>query len=60
MTEKKPTHGGARNGAGRKPADGATGLQRRTITLDDKRADKLRKLGGGDLSLGIRKAADLV
>lgn len=51
------THGGPGRGQGRKPADGATGLKRRTITIDDASADTLRALGSGDLSLGIRLAA---
>lgn len=55
-TEKR---GGAGRGQGRKSVDGATGLKRRNITIDDVRADILRDFGGdGDLSLGIRRAAD--
>lgn len=52
--------GGPGRGQGRKPADGATGLKRRNISLDDARADVLRAFGGGDLSVGIRRAADAV
>lgn len=52
--------GGPGRGQGRKPADGATGLKRRNVSLDDPRADVLRALGDGDLSLGIRRAADRV
>lgn len=49
--------GGARPGAGRKPADGATGLRRVNVSLDQASIDALRGLGGGDLSAGIRAAA---
>lgn len=54
------SHGGAGRGAGRKVADGATGLRRRNITIDDGSAERLKALGDGDLSLGIRRAADLL
>lgn len=50
--------GGAGRGQGIKAVDGATGLKRRNITIDDVRADILRHFGSGDLSLGIRRAAD--
>lgn len=49
--------GGPGRGQGRKPADGATGLRRRNISIDDASADILRQFGDGDLSLGIRRAA---
>ena len=49
--------GGAGRGQGRKSADGATGLRRRNISIDDASADILRALGDGDLSLGVRRAA---
>lgn len=52
--------GGPGRGGGRKPADGATGLKRRNISIDDDRADVLRAFGDGDLSLGIRRAADRI
>lgn len=50
--------GGPGRGQGRKPADGATGLKRRNISIDDNSADVLRDFGDGDLSLGIRRSAD--
>lgn len=53
----KSTHGGAGRGQGLKAADGATGLKRRNISIDDASADILRTYGDGDLSLGIRRAA---
>lgn len=55
--QPNPTHGGARKGAGRKAKDGAAGLTRFSVTLDRTSADKLRLLGGGNLSAGIRLAA---
>lgn len=53
----EPRRGGARQGGGVKPADGAQGVLRKNVTLDQASIDALRKLGGGDLSLGIRLAA---
>ena len=54
------TRGGARKGAGRRPKDGAIGLKRVLITIDQSSVLTLRTLGGGDLSLGIRRAAGVV
>lgn len=51
------SRGGARKNSGVKPADGATGLKRTSITIDAKSAQILRGFGDGDLSLGIRRAA---
>lgn len=51
------SHGGPGRGQGIKAADGATGLKRRNISIDDASADTLRQFGDGDLSLGIRRAA---
>lgn len=51
------SHGGPGRGQGVKAADGATGLKRRNISIDDASADTLRQFGDGDLSLGIRRAA---
>ena len=56
-TKPKSTHGGPGRGGGRKAADGATGLVRRNIMIDEQSATKLRAHGDGDLSLGIRRAA---
>lgn len=50
-------HGGPGRGQGLKAVDGATGLKRRNISIDDASADALRQFGDGDLSLGIRRAA---
>lgn len=60
LAEMASRRGGAGRGQGRKPADGATDLKRRNISIDDARAELLRRLGDGDLSLGIRRAADAV
>ena len=51
-----PQHGGAREGAGAKAVDGASGLRRVNITIDDASDAIARKLGDGDRSLGIRRA----
>jgi hypothetical protein len=51
------SHGGARPGGGIKPADGVQSVIRKNVTLDQASIDALRKLGDGDLSLGIRLAA---
>lgn len=51
------SHGGPGRGQGLKAADGATGLERKNISIDPASADILRAFGDGDLSLGIRRAA---
>lgn len=51
------THGGPGRGQGVKAADGATGLKRVNVSLDDASIEALRQLGDGELSLGIRRAA---
>lgn len=51
------SHGGPGRGQGLKAADGATGLKRTNITIDDDSKAILRGFGDGDLSLGIRRAA---
>ncbi len=48
--------GGAREGAGPKTADGARGVSRYNVSLDDASDQIARKLGDGDRSLGIRRA----
>lgn len=55
---KAERRGGVRVGAGRKAADGAEGTARYNVALDDATVKKARKIGGGNLSLGIRKAVD--
>ena len=41
-------------------ADGATGLKRINITINQEHMAILRDFGDGKLSLGIRRAADLI
>jgi len=57
LEEVRTGRGGAGRGQGVKAADGATGLKRTNITIDQESADALRAFGDGDLSLGIRRAA---
>lgn len=52
-----PRSGGAQPGSGRPTADGVRGMRRVNVMLDDASAEKLRALGDGELSLGIRRAA---
>lgn len=44
-------------GRGRVAADGATDLVQMTVRVPKKLADRLRRLGGGNASLGLRKFA---
>lgn len=53
----KPTHGGTRPNAGRKAPYTHGKTLRYTVTLDQASAIKLAAFGGGNLSVGIRKAA---
>ena len=57
LAEVRTGQGGPGRGQGIKASDGATGLKRRNISIDDASADVLRALGDGDLSVGIRRAA---
>ncbi len=57
---KPNKHGGAGRGQGRKSGDGAVGLERKMITIDPNRAEVLRAVGDGWLSLGVRRAADMI
>lgn len=59
-TPPKTKRGGPGRGQGRKSADGAIGLERKNISIDPASAKTLRDYGDGDLSLGIRRAADLL
>ena len=47
--------GAPKRGPGRPPVDGEV-QRKRNITLSDTFADKARKIGGGNLSEGIRIA----
>ena len=44
-------------GAGVKSADGVTDVERRNVMIDPPGAAILEKIGGGNLSLGVREAA---
>ena len=44
-------------GAGVKPDDGASPLDRKQVRIDPATEAVLSKIGGGNLSLGIREAA---
>lgn len=57
LEQAQPGHGGFRPGSGRRAEDGTCGMVRKNVTLDEASIDRLRTLGGGDLSLGIRRAA---
>ena len=58
LAEVRTGSGGPGRGQGIKAADGATGLKRTNITIDAASAETLRAFGDGDLSLGIRRAAN--
>lgn len=53
------TRGGPRPNSGPKPKDGKRG-SRYQVILDDTSVERLRAIGNGQLSAGIRKAAELV
>lgn len=52
------THGGPRNGAGRKALTGSP-MKRYQVMLDAKTVERLKSLGDGNLSSGARMAAAL-
>jgi len=49
-------HGGPREGAGRRAEDDAKGTKRYNVSLDAPTVRKAKKIGEGNLSLGLRKA----
>lgn len=57
LTAALSGRGGPGRGQGVKSADGATGLRRVNVSLDEASIEALRALGDGELSLGIRRAA---
>ena len=58
MTDRKK-RGGARQGAGL--AKDSTGVMpTRQVKIDDARVEKARRAGNGNMSLGIRRAIDLL
>jgi len=50
----KPTRGGVRRGSGRKPS----GMKRVNVIIADSHIAAAKKLGDGNLSLGVRKAIE--
>lgn len=56
MTRKRK-HGGRRKGAGR-PTLGAAKLKRINVMLGDEHIERGREIGGGNLSVGVRKAIE--
>lgn len=60
LTAALSGRGGPGRGQGVKSADGATGLRRVNVSLDEASIEALRALGDGELSLGIRRAARMV
>jgi len=54
----KPAHGGARPGAGRPPTYG-TGLEHTSVRLSSADKRYLRKLGNGNVSMGIHRVIAL-
>jgi hypothetical protein len=57
--KKTKSHGGIRKGAG-KPSFFDSPMERKNVMLDKTTIQKLTKLGRGNLSEGIRKAATLI
>jgi hypothetical protein len=55
--DKKNNHGGKRERAG-KPALFGVPMKRKNVMLDVATIEKLLKIGNGNLSEGIRKAAE--
>ncbi len=55
-TARAGAHGGPGRGQGIKAADGATGLKRVNVSLDEASIAAAKALGDGEVSLGIRRA----
>ena len=49
--------GGPRDGAGRKPVEGTTPIMK-SVKLSREHWEKARKIGGGNMAEGIRRALD--
>lgn len=56
---EKKARGGARRNAGRKTERPGDPAKVRSVSLDDMTVRKLRVVGGGNVSKGIRLAAEL-
>jgi len=52
----KPQHGGPREGSGRPKQDDAGKTDRYNVTLDKATVKKAKRIGNGNLSLGLRVA----
>lgn len=59
MNERPSIRGGAGRGQGRKAKDATGPLERKNVSLDKQSIETLRRLGEGDLSVGIRRAAHI-
>jgi hypothetical protein len=57
--KQKTKRGGARRGAGKPRLNPDAAMEHKTITLSQEAIRKLLVLGGGNLSEGVRKAADV-
>lgn len=57
ISSMKNTHGGARLNAGRKSEVIGAKMRQVTVTIDELTERKLRVLGDGNLSKGVRAAA---
>jgi hypothetical protein len=57
MNDMNNTHGGAREGSGRKPLAGEGGelTKARSITLSEADWQFLEQIGGGNISKGVRQ-----
>ena len=55
-TARAGAHGGPGRGQGIKAADGATGLKRVNVSLDEASIAAAKALGDGEVSLGLRRA----
>lgn len=59
MSKQPKQHGGSRLNSGRKTEDPTEKVEKMTITIYPMTRRKLAVLGDGNVSKGIRKAADL-
>lgn len=57
--ETKPRHGGPRRNAGRKTEMVGRPTRAKTVSLDELTERRLKVVGGGNLSRGIRIAAEI-
>jgi hypothetical protein len=57
---RRGQQGGPGRGGGKVALDGAVNLQRKQVTLDPETIEILSQFGDGELSLGIRRSAQIV